>query len=88
MIMNYELDTTSYKRNKKPITKLVKNTWEEMGFFDVWRDLHPTQRDFSHYSAEHSVYSRIDYYFMQKEDRDYKNVKLESRMCPLIVQST
>ena len=68
--MNYDLDTTSRKRNGKPNTKVVKNTWEEMGFFDVWRELHPLQRDFSHYSAAHSVYSKIDNFFMQKENRD------------------
>ena len=42
----------------------------EMGFFDVWRELHPLQKDFSHYSAAHTVYSRIYYFFMQKENRD------------------
>jgi len=41
-----------------------------MGFFDVWRDLNPKKKDFSYYSAVHSVYSRIDYFFMQKENRD------------------
>ena len=43
VIMNYDLDTTSRKRNGKPNTKVVKNTWEEMGFFEVWRELHPLQ---------------------------------------------
>lgn len=47
----------------------MKNTWEEMGFFDVWRDFHPLWRDFSHCLAAHSVYSRINYFFMQKENR-------------------
>lgn len=70
LVMDHDLDTTSNKRNKKSISKLVKNTWEEMGFFDVWRDLHPLQKDYSHYSQTHSVYSRIDYFFMQKENRD------------------
>ena len=70
VLMDYDMDTSSLKRNKKSVTKLVRNTWEEMGFFDVWRELHPLQRDYSHYSATHSVYSRIDYIFMQKENRD------------------
>lgn len=69
-ILNYGLDTTSKKRSKTHISKLINNTIEEMGFFDVWRDLHPLEKDYSHYSATHSVYSRIDYFFMQKEDRD------------------
>lgn len=45
VIMDYNLDTTSFKRNKKAITKLVKNAWKEMDFFHVWRDLHPLWRD-------------------------------------------
>ena len=49
---------------------VVKNTWEEIGFFDLWRELHPLQRDFSNYSAAHSVYSRFYNFFMHKEDRD------------------
>ena len=51
------------------MSRLVNKTLEEMGYFDVWRDIHPLERDYSHYSATHSVYSRIDYFFMQKEDR-------------------
>lgn len=70
VLMDHDMDTTSLKRNKKSIIKLVRNTWGEMGFFDVWRDLHPLRRDFSHYSESHSVYSRIDYFFMQTENRD------------------
>lgn len=70
VLMDPELDTTSLNRNKLSIINLVKTSWEEMGFFDVWRDLHPLQRDFSHYSKTHSIYSRIDYFFAQKEHRD------------------
>lgn len=33
VIMDCDLDTTSFKRNKKSITKLVENALEEMGFF-------------------------------------------------------
>lgn len=70
LLMDHDKDTTSLKKNKKSITKLVKNTWKEMGFFDVWRELHPLQKDFSHYSMTHSVHSRIDYFFMQRANRD------------------
>lgn len=45
------------------MTKLFKNTWKEMGFFfDVWSDLHPLQRDYSHYLVTHSVFSQIDFF--------------------------
>lgn len=69
VVLNYGLDTTSKKRSKTHISKLLNNTLEDMGFFDVWRDFHPLEKDYSHYSATHSVYSRIDYFFMQREDR-------------------
>lgn len=69
VIIDYDLDTTSLSRGKKNISKLVKNSWEEMGFIDVWRDLHPLRRDYSHYSRTHSVYSRLDYFYSQKENR-------------------
>lgn len=36
---------------------------------DVWRDFHPLERKYSHYSAPHGVYSRIDYFFMYNKDR-------------------
>ena len=70
VVMDYDLDTTSVNKNKKHISKLVKNTWEEMGFVDVWRDLHPLQKDYSHYSQTHKVHSRIDYFYTQKENME------------------
>jgi len=42
-----------------------------MGLIDVltWRELHPLEKDYSHYSATHSLYSRIDYFLLQEENR-------------------
>ena len=37
---------------------------KEMGMFDVWRDRHPLQRDYTYFSGAHSSYSRIDYFVM------------------------
>ena len=68
VVIDYDLDTTSLNRSRKPISKLVKNTWEEMGFVDVWRDFHPLQRDYSHFSQAFSVHSRLDYIYTQKEN--------------------
>lgn len=42
-----------------------------MGLIDVWRDLHPLERKYSHYSAPHGVYSRIDYFFMFNKDKHW-----------------
>ena len=70
VVPNHNQDTTSKNRSKKHLSQLLNRACEEMGFFDVWRDLHPLEKDYSHYSATHSVHSRIDYFFMQNEDRD------------------
>lgn len=40
-----------------------------MGLIDVWRDLHPTDKQFTFYSASQYVYSRLDYFFICKSDR-------------------
>ena len=39
-----------------------------MGMMDIWRNLNPLERDFTHYSATHNVHSRIYYFFINKVD--------------------
>ena len=68
VILNQDVDTTSLKNNKINLSKLINTAWEDMGFFDVWRYAHPFERNYTHYSAPHLTYSRIDYFFMQKGD--------------------
>lgn len=46
LIMDHQLDMTSMKRNKKSLTKMVKNTLQEIGLIDIWRDLYPLRRDY------------------------------------------
>ena len=41
----------------------------ELGMIDLWRDVHLSERDYTHYSNPHDVYSRIDYFFIYKRDR-------------------
>uniref|UniRef100_A0A3P8QDE3 Endonuclease/exonuclease/phosphatase domain-containing protein n=1 Tax=Astatotilapia calliptera TaxID=8154 RepID=A0A3P8QDE3_ASTCA len=54
VILNYNLDTTSQTRCKTHISRHLNLTLEETGLVDVWRLLHPSQRDYTHYSIPHS----------------------------------
>uniref|UniRef100_A0A3Q0RRB4 Endonuclease/exonuclease/phosphatase domain-containing protein n=1 Tax=Amphilophus citrinellus TaxID=61819 RepID=A0A3Q0RRB4_AMPCI len=51
-------------QEKKKVTKNIQ-LMRELGLSDIWRDLNPTKRDFSHL---HSVYSWLDYYLMFQRD--------------------
>lgn len=46
---------------------------DEMGLIDIWRDFYPSSCDYTHFSAPHSTYSRIDYFFTFSKDR-YKKI--------------
>ena len=41
----------------------------ELGIVHVWRELHPTIKDYTHYSFPHSVYSSLDYFFVFSSDK-------------------
>lgn len=68
VVMNHNLDTTSPKRSKKHLTKFINISVQEMGLIDVWRELHPLERDYTHYSVPYSVYSRIDYFLINTSE--------------------
>ena len=68
VVMNHNLDTTSPKRSKKHLSKFINTSVQEMGLIDVWRELHPLERDYTHYSVPHSVYSRIDYFLINTSE--------------------
>lgn len=37
---------------------------------DIWRDFFPNRRDYTHCSAPHSLYTRIDYFITFGKDKD------------------
>ena len=70
LTLNKNLDTTSTKINKRNrMSRYVNNVLAELGMIDVWRDMHPLERDYTFYSAPHAVHTRIDYVFMNMVDR-------------------
>lgn len=51
------------------VSKKVNIMLRESGIIDIWRNFYPTGRDYTHFSAPHSTYSRIDYFFTFLKDR-------------------
>uniref|UniRef100_A0A3Q3A4Q3 Reverse transcriptase domain-containing protein n=1 Tax=Kryptolebias marmoratus TaxID=37003 RepID=A0A3Q3A4Q3_KRYMA len=66
--LNPKIDSSNGKPDPKNMGRRL-NTWmSEVGIVDVWREINPKRREYSHYSHAHNVYSRIDYFFMFKGD--------------------
>lgn len=80
MVMNGKLDTSNGKRNITSQSKMWKRGLVELSLLDVWRDLHPTDKSYTFYSATHAVHSRIDYFFIFQNDRHrIQDCKIGSR---------
>lgn len=68
-ILNFSLDMTGCKRQKTYSSKDINILMKETGLFDVWRALHPKNRDYTHCSFSHQVHSRLDFFLMNDVDR-------------------
>lgn len=66
--LNPKLDVSGASISSNALTKKCNQLMEELGIIDVWRELHPKNRDYTHYSCPHRTYSRIDYFFMFSND--------------------
>ena len=62
-------DSSGTATQNNPISRKINSLMEELGIIDVWRELHPNGREYTHYSCPHKVYSRLDYFFMFGPDR-------------------
>ena len=69
--LNPKLDssTISTSSQNNSLIRKVNSYIEELGIADVWRELHPSNRDYTFYSCPNAVYTRIDYFFMFRVDR-------------------
>lgn len=69
LVMNPKLDTQSRKKHKsEKAADLLRKAETDIGLTDVWRCLHPCDKAFTYYSDAHKVFSRLDYFFMYKND--------------------
>ena len=50
------------------MSRNVLNMMKELGLVDIWRHLHPSDKDFTFMSHVHGSYSRIDYFLVLKKD--------------------
>uniref|UniRef100_H3AK39 Endonuclease/exonuclease/phosphatase domain-containing protein n=1 Tax=Latimeria chalumnae TaxID=7897 RepID=H3AK39_LATCH len=62
---NCPLDTVMDRSSSAPVAqiqmaKAILTSVAECGLVDIWRHLHPTSREYSHYSHAHKSFSRID----------------------------
>lgn len=68
IVLNGALDSSNNKNGFKKIRNKLLHFIEELGLIDVWREINPSKREYTHYSHPHNAYSRLDYIFMFKND--------------------
>lgn len=68
ILLNPSLDTTNRIRRRNLIEKRINKVLKDLGLIDVWRALNGSTPGYTFYSARHTAYSRIDYFFMYNKD--------------------
>ena len=67
LVLDPSMDRTATK--SLSLTKsatIVTQGLKDLGFCDIWRKLHPNDRDYSFYSSVHNSYSRIDMFLVSE----------------------
>lgn len=68
-ILNARLDRLpAVTKHPSKMSKEFSNLMKEIGLIDVWRYMHPKERDFTFMSQVHGSYLRIDYFCISKVD--------------------
>ena len=64
LLMEEKMDSQSSRKHKaQKDAHLMRTFSKDMGLFDVWQTLNPTQRDYTYHSPVIGNYSRLDYFF-------------------------
>lgn len=68
MVLNPSLDNyPSDHKTPAPAAKKFQHSLQQYDLVDVWRELHPRGRDYTHYSHPHHSHSRIDHMFVLRK---------------------
>ena len=94
-VLNPALDRPSPKSLTLSKTSTSVSTFmNEDGCVDPWRTLNPVSKSFSFFSAVHHIFSRIDYFFIDKtimcsvHSVDYSGLRSRSLTVRYFFQST
>ncbi len=50
------LDVLNHTHTYKAVTKKFNKLMKDIDLIDIWRDMYPNTRQYTHFSAPHSVY--------------------------------
>lgn len=68
-VLNSRIDKLpSSLKPQSRMSKSLMNMMKELGLIDVWRYLHPKERNFTFMSQVHGSYSRLDHFLLSKKD--------------------
>lgn len=65
--MDSNLDKSSTTLSNPNASKTLRLASADVGLVDVWRELNPTRKDYTFYSARHKSYSRLDLFFLPQD---------------------
>uniref|UniRef100_A0A3Q3EAI0 Endonuclease/exonuclease/phosphatase domain-containing protein n=1 Tax=Labrus bergylta TaxID=56723 RepID=A0A3Q3EAI0_9LABR len=68
LVLNPSLDRSTPKSiSLSKAATVLKKGIKDKGITEVWRSLHPKQKDFSCYSGTHNTYSKIDMFLVPQD---------------------
>lgn len=68
-IMNPLIDRFPHSTNAPSRqANALRSICKDFGFEDVWRNLHPANKEYTFFSAPHGCQTRLDYFFLPKAD--------------------